>query len=154
MALIPRFGRREVLKAACGAAASALLPACAKEGARRGRPISLGRPSDYPPGGTPERLLRVVVHRDESGLSAVSMVCTHQECLISPDGSGYVCPCHGSRFDRTGRVMNGPASVDLPWYRLFLSDSGELFLDRSVHVDSRWRLAVGGWAKAAPDGDG
>jgi len=41
---------------------------------------------------------------------ALSAGCTHQACEITGySGQTYVCPCHGSRFDTSGRVVNGPA---------------------------------------------
>ncbi len=46
-------------------------------------------------------------------------VCTHLGCvprLAAAQGAGgYVCPCHGSRFDLAGRVVSGsPALYNLP----------------------------------------
>jgi Rieske Fe-S protein len=41
---------------------------------------------------------------------ALSAGCTHQACEITGyAGQVYVCPCHGSRFDASGRVVSGPA---------------------------------------------
>jgi glycine/D-amino acid oxidase-like deaminating enzyme/nitrite reductase/ring-hydroxylating ferredoxin subunit len=57
------------------------------------------------------------VYRDESGdLHAVDAVCPHLGCLVQwNDGERtWDCPCHGSRFERDGRVINGPANADLP----------------------------------------
>jgi Rieske Fe-S protein len=45
---------------------------------------------------------------------AVDAVCSHQSCTITGiDGTTYVCPCHGSRYDRNGRVVQGPATASL-----------------------------------------
>lgn len=45
---------------------------------------------------------------------AVDAVCSHQSCTITGiDGTIYVCPCHGSRYDRNGRVVQGPATASL-----------------------------------------
>ena len=45
---------------------------------------------------------------------ALSAGCTHQACEITGyAGQSFVCPCHGSRFDTSGRVVNGPASSSL-----------------------------------------
>mgnify|MGYP001561558025 CR=1 FL=1 len=45
---------------------------------------------------------------------AFSMSCTHQGCLTSiVNGSRFDCPCHGSRFDVDGAVVNGPAASPL-----------------------------------------
>lgn len=52
----------------------------------------------------------------------VSGACTHLGCLIHSrpvadriaDGAGWQCPCHSSRFDLTGRVLDGPATANLP----------------------------------------
>ena len=59
---------------------------------------------------------KVAVHMDESGeLHAVSAVCTHLGCTVDWNGEEktWDCPCHGSRFDCKGAVVQGPATVDL-----------------------------------------
>jgi glycine/D-amino acid oxidase-like deaminating enzyme/nitrite reductase/ring-hydroxylating ferredoxin subunit len=55
---------------------------------------------------------RYAVYRNGEGhLSALSPVCTHLGCLVRWNSveTSWDCPCHGSRFDPTGRVLNGPA---------------------------------------------
>ncbi|MBK6764236.1 MAG: FAD-dependent oxidoreductase [Micrococcales bacterium] len=57
-------------------------------------------------------LSQVAVHRDDSGdLHSVSARCTHLGCTVrwNPGERSWDCPCHGSRFDPTGRVLQGPA---------------------------------------------
>jgi cytochrome b6-f complex iron-sulfur subunit len=45
---------------------------------------------------------------------ALSAGCTHQNCEITGfAGQIYVCPCHGSQFDTSGRVVQGPAASPL-----------------------------------------
>ena len=41
--------------------------------------------------------------------------CTHLGCELewNPDEEVYECPCHGSRFDRNGKLLNNPALEDL-----------------------------------------
>jgi len=44
-------------------------------------------------------------------------VCTHLGCVpIAHRGpyEGYLCPCHGSVYDTSGRVRRGPAPANLP----------------------------------------
>ena len=63
-----------------------------------------------------EGLLKVAVFRDESGeLHRRSAVCPHLGCIVAwnPAASTWDCPCHGSRFDKLGTVINGPAATDL-----------------------------------------
>ena len=57
------------------------------------------------------------VYRDPNGqLHAVSMRCTHLGCLVRFNAAerSWDCPCHGSRFDVDGEVLEGPATKPLP----------------------------------------
>jgi Rieske Fe-S protein len=57
-------------------------------------------------------LKKVAVYRDEQGnLHERLAVCTHLGCIVRWNSSEHTwdCPCHGSRFDRNGQVLNGPA---------------------------------------------
>ena len=59
---------------------------------------------------------KVAVYRDESGrLHERSAVCPHLYCIVDWNQAekSWDCPCHGSRFDAYGKVVNGPASTDL-----------------------------------------
>ena len=56
------------------------------------------------------------VHRDEAGsLHAVSARCTHMGCLVGFNRAerAWECPCHGSRFDPEGHIIQGPATKPL-----------------------------------------
>lgn len=61
--------------------------------------------------------LKVAVYRDQTGaLHERSAVCTHLGCIVqwNPVEKTWDCPCHGSRFDKFGEVINGPANAALP----------------------------------------
>jgi len=54
----------------------------------------------------------VAVYRDDDGeIHARSAVCPHMGCVVSwNDGEqSWDCPCHGSRFDVDGDVLDTPA---------------------------------------------
>jgi Rieske Fe-S protein len=56
----------------------------------------------------------LVSRTGQDAFTALTATCTHEACVITGfDSSAYVCPCHGSRFNTSGRVLNGPASVAL-----------------------------------------
>jgi Rieske Fe-S protein len=50
------------------------------------------------------------------GFAALSPICTHRGCTVDVSGERLVCPCHGSTYDREGRVLKGPAQRPLPRY--------------------------------------
>ena len=61
-------------------------------------------------------LNKIAVFRDEAGeLHRRSAVCPHLGCIVgwNKAESTWDCPCHGSRFDKMGKVLNGPANRDL-----------------------------------------
>jgi glycine/D-amino acid oxidase-like deaminating enzyme/nitrite reductase/ring-hydroxylating ferredoxin subunit len=61
-------------------------------------------------------LSKLAAYRDESGkLHLMSAVCPHLSCVVQWNSAEktWDCPCHGSRFDCTGRVIQGPAVSDL-----------------------------------------
>jgi len=58
--------------------------------------------------------LFLVARTGDQTFTALTSTCTHETCTITGfDGTNYVCPCHGSRFTTSGRVVNGPASAPL-----------------------------------------
>jgi glycine/D-amino acid oxidase-like deaminating enzyme/nitrite reductase/ring-hydroxylating ferredoxin subunit len=61
-------------------------------------------------------LAKIAVYRDDDGvLHEYSATCPHLGCIVAFDDveKTWDCPCHGSRFDRFGRVIVGPANRDL-----------------------------------------
>jgi glycine/D-amino acid oxidase-like deaminating enzyme/nitrite reductase/ring-hydroxylating ferredoxin subunit len=63
-----------------------------------------------------EGMAKVACYRDEQGnLHKMSATCTHMGCVVQWNTSekSWDCPCHGSRFDPHGKVVNGPAIKDL-----------------------------------------
>jgi glycine/D-amino acid oxidase-like deaminating enzyme/nitrite reductase/ring-hydroxylating ferredoxin subunit len=66
-------------------------------------------------------LNKSAIYRDEHGiLEERSAICPHLGCVVrwNPGEKTWDCPCHGSRYHRDGRVVNGPANRGL-------SDAGE-----------------------------
>ncbi|MGD0910744.1 MAG: ubiquinol-cytochrome c reductase iron-sulfur subunit [Terracidiphilus sp.] len=74
--------------------------------------------------------------RADEGYFALSMVCTHLGCLTAwnQDLGIIACPCHGSKFKRTGEKIEGPAPKPLPWLKIWVSDEGDLMVDRSTEI--------------------
>ncbi|WMJ76345.1 MULTISPECIES: FAD-dependent oxidoreductase [unclassified Sedimentibacter] len=56
------------------------------------------------------------VYKDENGrIYAVSTRCPHLGCQLewNPDEKSWDCPCHGSRFDYKGNILDNPAQINL-----------------------------------------
>lgn len=61
-------------------------------------------------------LTKIAAYRNDQGaLHERQAICTHLGCVVSWNSTeqSWDCPCHGSRFDRLGHVINGPANTDL-----------------------------------------
>ena len=59
---------------------------------------------------------KIAVYKDDAGrVHERSAACTHVKCIVDWNTAekSWDCPCHGSRFDPFGKVLNGPAIEDL-----------------------------------------
>lgn len=55
---------------------------------------------------------KIAAYRDDAGkLHERTAVCPHLGCIVAWNSAerSWDCPCHGSRFDTSGKVLNGPA---------------------------------------------
>ena len=89
----------------------------------------LGASADYAPGSrTLLPQVPALLVRNATGFIALSLVCPHLGCTVEPQPDGFTCPCHGSRFDLSGKVMRGPAGKALSVLRLETAADGKLHL--------------------------
>ena len=104
----------------------------------------IGKPEDFPTGSAtaiPRR--RVFVVADAKGIAVVSTVCPHLSCVVArhEDGS-FTCPCHGSKFDATGKTTGGPSPRGLVWNEVSIGPDGRLIVDSKREVSANTRFAV------------
>jgi cytochrome b6-f complex iron-sulfur subunit len=81
--------------------------------------LAAGSPSIHPE-------IPAVVMRTANGFTALSLVCTHLGCTVESKPEGFVCPCHGSKFDPQGKVTRGPAQNPLKSLRTGITSDGRL----------------------------
>jgi cytochrome b6-f complex iron-sulfur subunit len=87
---------------------------------------------------------QVRVFRDALGFYAISSVCSHLGCIVTEKGNAesFTCPCHGSEFDASGRVLSGPAPRGLAWLEMSLAADGSLMVDTAKSVSPGTRFNV------------
>ena len=91
--------------------------------------FNLGPASDYPPGSrTPIPKAQAVLFHTPAGFEALGLVCPHLGCVVNLVEQGYACPCHGSRFNARGQVLNGPAREPMRVLRVEQTPGGHLIL--------------------------
>lgn len=80
-----------------------------------------------------------LVHLKSGGFLAVSNQCTHLGCSVPWDKKEgkFICPCHASQFDITGKVLSSPAPRALDYYKIKITN-GQLLIDISdkIHRNS------------------
>jgi cytochrome b6-f complex iron-sulfur subunit len=79
---------------------------------------------------------KVYLVRTAAGFFAESAICTHQQCITrwNPQDQLIECPCHGSRYQRDGEVVRGPAPRALPHFAVELLPEGKLLVDKTRTV--------------------
>jgi cytochrome b6-f complex iron-sulfur subunit len=105
--------------------------------------VNAGRPESYPVDSvTLDVNSGIYVIHAKEGFFSLGAICTHLGCLTAwKQELGIIaCPCHGSKFavgqrgHKPGDKLEGPAPKPLPWYRMWVSDEGDLMVDRSTTV--------------------
>jgi Rieske Fe-S protein len=60
----------------------------------------------------------LMVKEDASELREIGLnaICTHLGCVVPWNSAEkkFKCPCHGSQYNRDGKVVRGPAPLSLP----------------------------------------
>jgi cytochrome b6-f complex iron-sulfur subunit len=71
-------------------------------------------------GGSANKSDIVIIRSSDTSYIALSNVCTHNGCTVGYEHAGteLVCPCHGSKFNTSGAVTNGPAPTSLKKYNV------------------------------------
>lgn len=115
------------LRAATGSSASAFMKEgvhAVKDLSRRVFSLPRGAASKLPAGhggvvevdGEKLGVYKEILPDGGEKLHIVSVKCPHLGCQLewNPDEKSWDCPCHGSRFDPDGHLLDGPAETDLP----------------------------------------
>ena len=100
-------------------------------GANGTRVVNAGPVSNYADDGLYDGFLDqgFFVVRKGKELFALSSECTHRQCKLKVGSHrSFYCPCHGSTFDSSGKVMEGPAKRDLPILPSVTNENGQLLV--------------------------
>ncbi|MDF1499722.1 MAG: Rieske 2Fe-2S domain-containing protein [Anaerolineales bacterium] len=79
-------------------------------------------------------------YRVQPGIRALYKVCTHLGCLYkwAPTNDRFECPCHGSKFLKTGARIDGPARRNLDVFMVeALNEADEVLARTEPSLNSR-----------------
>jgi cytochrome b6-f complex iron-sulfur subunit len=67
----------------------------------------------------------------QQGVQAIYQVCTHLGCLIPFQAAEnrFICPCHGSTFERNSDYVRGPAARNLDQFVIEVGGDGTIVVD-------------------------
>ncbi|GAB0495812.1 hypothetical protein MMPV_007118 [Pyropia vietnamensis] len=70
---------------------------------------------------------------------AINAVCTHLGCVVPwvAAENKFKCPCHGSQYDKNGKVIRGPAPLSLALEHVNVDDEGTVVLSSWKEEDFR-----------------
>jgi cytochrome b6-f complex iron-sulfur subunit len=107
--------------------------------------VNAGKPEGYPLDSvTLDLAAGIYVVHEQEGFFALTATCKHLGCLTvwKPELGIIACPCHGSQFHRDGTKITGPATGPLPHLRMWLSDEGDLMVDRASVASAKQFVKV------------
>lgn len=72
----------------------------------------------------------------QQGIEAIYQVCTHLGCLIpfQEAENRFICPCHGSTFERTSQYVRGPATRNLDQFEVEIQEGGVIVVDTGARL--------------------
>jgi cytochrome b6-f complex iron-sulfur subunit len=75
---------------------------------------------------------------------AITAVCTHLGCTVpwNKQQNKYMCPCHGSQYDFSGKVIRGPAPLSLAL--VHVEDAGGV-ISLSKWTEQDFRTGLDPW---------
>jgi len=122
------IGRRTFLAQSALLAAGALLAACAaSDVSAPGTTINSTtniKVSDFPALASVGGIALVnfsgnpfaIVRTGDASFVTLSRICPHQGNTINPNGSGFLCPGHGARFNASGQWVGGQSTSNMRSY--------------------------------------
>ena len=97
-----------------------------------------------------------LVQLKNGGILAMSSQCTHLGCSIpwNRELNKFICPCHASEFDITGKVLGAPAPRALDLYKVRIThdrvwvdtstpikrnsfSKGQLVFPENIHIEGK-----------------
>merc|ERR1719247_1781156 len=70
---------------------------------------------------------------------ALNAVCTHLGCVVpwNKAENKFMCPCHGSQYNKEGKVVRGPAPLSLALAHREQDETGKVLLRTWTETDFR-----------------
>ncbi len=104
-----------------------------------GEEITAGVIDDFPLGTiAPFETARFYLVRfEDGGFLAIYRKCTHLACMVSweEEHERFACPCHGSKFEMDGDVINPPAPRPLDRFPITIDAAGRVKVDTGTPIE-------------------
>lgn len=113
-------------------------------------PVGSLPPAGSPPQENPQGRFWLV--NSDQGVLAIYKVCTHLGCLYKwvPSNDRFECPCHGSKFEKDGTYIEGPAPRSLDRFVVSVVDAQGSVLAETEAGDANSNPQAGGPVELPP----